>query len=72
MKRPHHLGTLAFPCALVLAFVAVTANPAPAQTTTWVDQAAGDDLNDGNSEGAAYATLQFAIDNSTSGTAGTP
>ncbi|MCG3118128.1 MAG: hypothetical protein ALAOOOJD_00267 [bacterium] len=47
-------------------------SPAIAQTTKWVDQAAGNDANDGNTPGTAYATLQFAINNSTSGTAGTP
>lgn len=43
-----------------------------AQTVKWVDQAGGSDGNDGNSEATAYATLQFAVDNSTSGSAGTP
>ena len=42
-----------------------------AATTKWVDQAGGSDVNDGNTEAAAYATLQFAIDNSTSGDGGT-
>jgi hypothetical protein len=42
-----------------------------AQTTKWVDQTGGSDANDGNTEATAYATLQFAIDNSTSGTAAT-
>ena len=41
-------------------------------TEKWVDQAGGSDASDGNSEATAYATLQFAIDNSVSGTVGTP
>jgi len=46
--------------------------PCHGQTTKWVAQTGGSDANDGNTEATAYATLQFAIDNSTSGTAGTP
>ena len=38
----------------------------------WVDQAGGSDANDGDTEATAYASLQFAIDNSVSGTVGTP
>ena len=41
-------------------------------TEKWVDQSGGSDGNDGNTELTAYATLQFAINNSVSGTAGTP
>lgn len=45
---------------------------AVAQTTKWVDQSAGSDANDGNTPATAYQTLQFAVDNSTSGLPGTP
>lgn len=40
-----------------------------AQTTKWVDQSNGNDGNNGNSEAAAYASLQTAINNSQSGSA---
>ena len=53
---------------VVIALFACLSVPAYAQTTKWVDQAGGSDANDGNTEAMAYATLQFAIDNSTSGT----
>jgi len=51
---------------LVLVLCAGTASA----TEKWVDQAGGSDANDGNTEATAYATLQWAIDNSVSGTAG--
>lgn len=57
---------------LVAAVLVVTTGLARAQTEKWVDQAGGSDANDGNTEATAYATLQFAIDNSSSGTAATP
>lgn len=38
-------------------------------TEKWVDQAAGSDANDGDTELTAYQTLQWAIDNSAPGTA---
>jgi parallel beta-helix repeat protein len=43
-----------------------------AQTAKWVDQINGNDRNDGNTEAAAYASLQFAIEHSSSGTATAP
>ena len=49
--------------ALMLAGVSVNA-----QTVKWVDQTSGNDANDGNSELTAYASLQWAIDQSSSGT----
>ena len=52
----------------LMACVLAVATSAWASTTKWVDQAGGSDGNDGNTEAAAYATLQFAIDNSVSGT----
>jgi len=50
---------------LALALCAGTAGA----TEKWVDQAGGSDANDGDTEATAYATLQWAIDNSVSGTA---
>lgn len=61
-------GRVGLACLLVVT-MAMSAN---AQTVKWVDQAGGNDVNDGNSEATAYETLQFAIDNSTSGVAVTP
>ncbi|MCA9733386.1 right-handed parallel beta-helix repeat-containing protein, partial [candidate division KSB1 bacterium] len=42
-----------------------------AQSTKWVDQSGGNDANDGNTEATAYASLQYAVDNSISGTSTT-
>jgi len=64
MTRAHGLITS-------VALALLVAGVAHAQTTKWVDQSGGSDADDGNSEATAYATLQFAIDNSTSGTAAT-
>jgi parallel beta-helix repeat protein len=44
-------------------------NNVPPPTVKWVDQLGGNDANDGNTEATAYASLQHAINNSTSGTA---
>ncbi|MFQ5604352.1 MAG: right-handed parallel beta-helix repeat-containing protein [bacterium] len=68
MKKQRFIVVLCL-CMIFLIGVCVTSNFA--QTTKWVDQAGGSDANDGNTEATAYATLQFAIDNSTSGTATT-
>ncbi len=57
--------------SLTIFFIGFGNIPANGQTTKWVDQAGGSDANDGNTEATAYATLQFAIDNSTSGTVAT-
>ncbi len=57
---------------ITAAALLITAGGARAQTTFWVDQAGGNDANNGTTEATAYASLQTAIDNSTSGTAGTP
>ncbi|MCZ6777214.1 MAG: hypothetical protein O7D34_12290 [Ignavibacteria bacterium] len=59
--------------SFVIAFAFASAicgsGAALAQTVKWVDSNVGNDSNDGNTEAMAYKTLQFAIDNSTSGTA---
>ena len=55
-----------------LLLLAVLSVPAGAATQKWVDQAGGSDANDGNSAETAYATLQFCIDQSVSGTIGDP
>ncbi len=70
MHRNH--PTILWLSVLTLVLGTLALSPAIGQTTKWVDQAAGSDANDGNTEATAYAGLQFAIDNSTSGTAGTP
>ena len=67
MMKMEKLGVMISTYGLALAFVGLSAIPVNAQTTKWVDQIAGSDANDGNTEGTAYATLQFAIDNSTGG-----
>ena len=55
--------------AIVVGLLALTLCAGTASATEkWVDQASGSDANDGNTELTAYATLQFAIDNSFSGT----
>jgi parallel beta-helix repeat protein len=59
---------MAFTFLLIFAVSVMGVMHADAQTTKWVDQNYGSDGNDGNSEATAYATLQFAIDSSTSGT----
>ena len=56
---------------LLASFLILAAGAVGAQTEKWVDQAGGNDANDGNTEATAYATLQFAIDNSASGTSAT-
>lgn len=67
MKKSHQIMLL----ALVLAGAGMLGDApiAAAQTTKWVDQTNGNDSNDGNSEATAYASLQFALDHSVSGTA---
>lgn len=55
-------------CIMLLVFAGVTPAAANGVTVKWVDQAGGDDGNDGNTEATAYASLQHAIDNSSSGT----
>jgi hypothetical protein len=60
--------SMAFTFLMGLAIVVMGVTHASAQTTKWDDQNYGSDANDGNSEATAYATLQFAIDNSMSGT----
>ena len=65
-KRQSTVAAVAFAIVSILAF------GVNAQTTKWVDQASGNDGNDGNSEATAYASLQVAIDASTSGTPATP
>ena len=57
------------PCLLSLMILIVAAaSPLGAATVRWVDQGGGSDGNDGETEATAYASLQHAIDNSTSGT----
>ncbi|MCL4707193.1 right-handed parallel beta-helix repeat-containing protein [bacterium] len=72
MKQVQIRSLLIFPWFCMLMLGLLLASPLSAQTTKWVDQTGGSDANDGNTEATAYATLQFAIDNSTSGNAGTP
>jgi len=55
-------------CVFTFTLIGIFSLPVSAQTTKWVDQAVGSDANNGNTEATAYATLQFAIDNSSSGT----
>jgi len=62
-------GLMSTAVAAAAAVVLATA-PVGAATLKWVDQAGGGDGNDGNTEATAYATLQTAIDNSSSGDAG--
>jgi len=55
----------------ICAVAFITAGSLYAQTEKWVDQAGGNDSNDGNTALTAYATLQYAINNSSSGTSTT-
>ncbi|NUN04875.1 MAG: aminopeptidase N [Bdellovibrio sp.] len=72
------MNRLLHSCTFLLVLVALAVmgpafdSAAVAQTTKWVDQSAGSDANDGNTPATAYQTLQFAVDNSTSGLPGTP
>jgi len=61
------MKSLLLACSMVCFAAVLAASTASAQTVKWVDQTGGSDANDGNTSGTAYATLQFAIDNSTSG-----
>lgn len=54
---------------MVLVLMIVVAGAVSAQTTKWVDQINGNDSNDGNTVTTAYASLQLAIERSSSGTA---
>ena len=64
-------SSMVWACGLVFACIAISALPLQAETTKWVDQSEGNDVNDGDTEATAYATLQKAIDSSVTGTAAT-
>ncbi len=66
-RKSHILGFIVLVAALLLAVAAPRPVAAVGPTIKWVDAAAGNDANDGNSEATAYATLQQALDNSESG-----
>ncbi len=66
-RKTHFLGFVFLVAALLLVVAAPQPAAAVGPTIKWVDAAAGSDLNDGNSEATAYATLQQALDNSESG-----
>ena len=69
MSKTKKFWPVIFVCCLLLALAGVSTLSANGPTVKWVDQANGNDSNDGNTETSAYASLQKAIDESESGTA---